>query len=101
MNVGWPMGSPAITSPPEAGFALGADEETTYFMIQVHHHNPTSISNRLDSSGFRAYHTSKLRPYEAFSLAAGSVIDYGFFIPPNQQSFTVAGHCSTDCFKNV
>jgi hypothetical protein len=48
-----------------------------------------------------AYHTAKLRPNEAFIISMGSTMDYGVIIPPNREKFTVTGHCSTHCFKEV
>jgi len=97
----WAVGGQPFVAPPEAGFPLGADEETVYFLMQSHYDNSDLIENRVDSSGIRVYHTSKLRPNEAFTLSAGSVVDYGFIIPPKQPKFQVTGHCDTECFKNV
>ncbi len=97
----WAVGGPPFIAPPEAGFPLGADEETTYFLLQSHYDNPELIENRSDSSGLRVYHTSKLRPNEAYTLSAGSVIDLGLLIPPKQPTFRIAGHCDTECFKQV
>ncbi len=97
----WGVGGQPFIAPPEAGFPLGSDEETTYFLLQSHYDNPELIENRLDSSGLRAYHTSKLRPNEAYTFSVGSVVDYGLVIPPRQPNFQIAGHCDTECFRKV
>jgi hypothetical protein len=91
----------SLNIPKEAGLGFGWDEETTYFFIQVHYHNPNPIPNRRDSSGIRVYHTSKLRPNEAFAFITGSVINYGLMIPPKYQKITIPGHCQTTCFDKV
>ncbi len=94
-------GGESFTVPPEAGLAFGNDEETKYFLFQMHYYIANPVQTRTDSSGMIAYHTAKLRPNEAFIISMGSTMDYGVIIPPNREKFTVTGHCSTHCFKEV
>ncbi len=97
----WGTGGEDFIAPPQAGYPISSDEETTYFLLQTHYDNPDLVENRLDSSGLRAYHTSRLRPNEAFTLLVGSVVDYGMIIPPKKPNFQVTGHCDFRCFENV
>ena len=97
----WAVGGEDFILPPEAGFPIGSDDETKYILLQSHYDNPNMIENRIDSSGIRIYHTSQLRPNDAFTLITGAVMDYGLIIPPKLPHFQVTGHCDTECFRPV
>ncbi len=97
----WGYGGTSFKTPSDTAFPLGVDEETTYFLLQMHYMNPLGLKERVDSSGLRTFHTSNLRPNELFILNAGKVLDYGLIVPPHQEDIVVAGHCSTKCFDKV
>lgn len=82
------------------GLPLSEDDETTYFLFEIHYDNPDLIGGRFDSSGLRLVYTNKLREYDADTATMGSVVDFRLLIPPKQESVTVAGHCHPKCFRD-
>jgi len=97
----WAVGGDPVIVPEEAGFPIGADEETTYMILQLHYDNPELITNRIDSSGLKFYYTEKLRKYDAFSMTLGSTFDFRLLIPPNINQIQVTSHCDPRCYQKV
>lgn len=62
---------------PEIGLGIVSDEESTYFMFQVHYSNKKNEKNIEDSSGFRVYITSEVRENEIGQIFVGTVFNYG------------------------
>lgn len=96
----WATGGDAFTLPKDVGLPLSEDDETTYFLFEIHYDNPSSIRHMFDSSGLKLFHTKNLRKYDGDTATMGSVADYRLLIPPKQPNITVAGHCHPKCFRN-
>jgi hypothetical protein len=96
----WATGGDAFNLPENVGMPIAEDEETTYFLFEIHYDNPELMGGLYDSSGLRLLYTRKVRQYDADTATMGSVADYRLFIPPQQESVTIAGHCHPSCFRN-
>ncbi len=86
--------------PEDVGMPVAEDDETTFFLFEIHYDNPELIGGKYDSSGLRLIYTKKLRKFDADTATMGSVVDYRLLIPPKQESVTIAGHCHPNCFKH-
>ncbi|CAG2101817.1 unnamed protein product [Medioppia subpectinata] len=49
---------------------------------------------------YASHSGANLRQYDADTATMGSVADYRLFIPPKQESVTIAGHCHPTCFRS-
>ena len=94
----WATGGDALNLPDNVGIPIAEDEETAYFLFEIHYDNPELRKNIRDSSGFRLFYTANLRQYDADTATMGSVVDYRLIIPNGYENFTVSGHCSPECF---
>ncbi|XP_054153222.1 DBH-like monooxygenase protein 1 homolog [Oppia nitens] len=95
----WATGGDAFNLPENVGMPIGEDDETKYFLFEIHYDNPELIGKKYDNSGLRVVYTRKLRQYDADTITMGSVADYRLLIPPKQESVTVAGHCHPNCYR--
>lgn len=94
----WATGGDALNLPDNVGIPIAEDDETAYFLFEIHYDNPELRRNIRDSSGFRLFYTRNIRQYDADTATMGSVVDYRLIIPNGYENFTVSGHCSSDCF---
>lgn len=94
----WATGGDAFDLPPNVGMPLAEDHETTFFLFEIHYDNPDLKQNVRDSSGLRLFYTEDLRKFDADTASMGLVTDYRMIIPNAFPNFTVAGHCSPQCF---
>ena len=97
----WAVGGEPVILPISAGFPIGADEETTYMILQIHYENPELINNRMDSSGLKFYYTENLRKYDAYALTLGSTFDFRLIVPPNLNRIQTTAHCDPKCYEKV
>lgn len=65
-------------------------------MLQIFYHNPSKADMEADS-GFRIYHTNKLRRFDAGIFISGVISGETQIVPPKQNSFANVGICSIDC----
>lgn len=96
----WGVGGNAFNLPNDIGFSLG-ETKNEYFMYESHYDNPESRSDLVVDTGFDFEYTSKLRTNEGGIIFVGSSVLGLYQIPPNAQDFTVAGHCSPDCTRQM
>ncbi|KAJ3220848.1 hypothetical protein HDU81_011137 [Chytriomyces hyalinus] len=93
----WAPGKGKTVLPIEAGYAIGPDEDSfQYITLQLHYTNQQRSSNIPDSSGFRIYYTSKLRPNDVGTLTLGS---RDILIPGNTNNYTNLKQniCPSEC----
>lgn len=65
-------------------------------MLEIFYHNPSKTDIEADS-GFRIYHTNKLRRFDAGMFISGVIAGETQIVPPKQNSFTNIGICGIDC----
>jgi hypothetical protein len=87
----WAVGSGPLQLPDAAGLPMGlrtgGDVNTaSHVVLEIHYTNPGRAAAIVDSSGFRLWYTSALRPNDAGVLTLGDVL---FSIPPQTTSFEV------------
>ncbi|NP_001071292.1 tyramine beta hydroxylase [Apis mellifera] len=75
----WAMGADAFVYPEEAGLSIGGQDFNPYIMLEIHYNNPEFQNGNIDSSGIRLEYTDKMA------------------IPPQQEAFTLSGHCIQEC----
>ncbi|XP_012275259.1 tyramine beta-hydroxylase isoform X2 [Orussus abietinus] len=93
----WAMGADAFVYPEEAGLPIGGGNFNRYVMLEVHYNNPELSGGHVDSSGMRFFLTKNLRKYDAGIIELGLEYTDKMAIPPKQESFTLTGHCITEC----
>ncbi|EFN89747.1 Dopamine beta-hydroxylase [Harpegnathos saltator] len=93
----WAMGADAFVYPEEAGLAIGGADFNQYVMLEVHYNNPELHQGTIDSSGIRFIITETLRKYDAGVIELGLEYTDKMAIPPQQEAFTLSGHCITEC----
>ncbi|CAF3197010.1 unnamed protein product [Rotaria socialis] len=85
----------------EAGYPVGGDSSTKYYMIQMHYENPRQLSNRRDSSGIRFYLSKQLRQHDLGYLTFGTISNFlGLAIPPLVEQFVVDSYCPAKVTHN-
>ena len=94
----------------ESNWKLGSDqalkfgnEATRYFMMIVHFHlHDTHHVNTTIDFGLRLWHTTKpnLNPVGIVPVGPPMSIT-GVIVPPKSPKFITAGHCSSECFREV
>jgi hypothetical protein len=99
--------------PEEAGYAIGGDIETKYYMIQMHYDNPRLKSSNMksknfifdlmnfldrhDSSGIRFYLGNELRKHDLGFLTLGTgASPLALAIPPTVDRFIVDSYCPSE-----
>ncbi|CAF1097141.1 unnamed protein product [Adineta steineri] len=92
---GWSVGGESIVEFPEiAGYPVGGDFETKYYMVQMHYDNPKKMSNRRDSSGIRFHLGNELRQHDLGYLTFGTDSNaVGIAIPPGANRFILNSYC--------
>ncbi|XP_024941775.1 tyramine beta-hydroxylase isoform X2 [Cephus cinctus] len=93
----WAMGADAFVYPKETGLPIGGTNFNRYVMLEVHYNNPELQDGNIDSSGIRFVLTKSLRRYDAGVIELGLEYTDKMAIPPNQESFTLSGHCISEC----
>ncbi|CAF0775985.1 unnamed protein product [Adineta ricciae] len=98
----WAVGGDVTREfPEEAGYAVGGNSETKYYMIQMHYDNPRLSSNRRDSSGIRFYLGNELRQYDLGFLTFGiGSTPSGLAIPPKVERFITDSFCPPEATRN-
>lgn len=99
----WAVGSGPLQLPDAAGLPMGlrtgGDVNTaSHVVLEIHYTNPGRAAAIVDSSGFRLWYTSALRPNDAGVLTLG---DVGFSIPPQTTSFEVVNECPGECTRRL
>ncbi|KAI8613195.1 copper type II ascorbate-dependent monooxygenase [Chytriomyces sp. MP71] len=91
----WAPGAGKTVYPADAGLPIGTGG-FKYFALQIHYNNPNSESNVVDSSGFKFYYTSVLRPHDIGLLLIGK---FDLNIPGNSPNYTDSGFgiCPSAC----
>ena len=64
MKTAWAVGGGDVALPPDVGLPFG-ENGNRRLLLQTHYYNPSLHENIYDSSGFRAYFTTDLKPQEA------------------------------------
>jgi hypothetical protein len=67
----WAPGENGMELPNNVGIPMLGDGQIKSILIQIHYHNPRSMENQTDSSGFQFYFTSQPREFEAAILEVG------------------------------
>ena len=80
-----------------AGVPLGPGETYDTLMIEVHYNNPNLDAGIVDDSGISWYITDDLRTYDVGVLEIGHVVSDGILVPPQTESYLVAGLCPGEC----
>ncbi|KAL0125166.1 hypothetical protein PUN28_004359 [Cardiocondyla obscurior] len=93
----WAMGADAFVYPEEAGLSIGGIDFNPHIMLEVHYNNPELHQGVVDSSGIRFVLTKTLRKYDAGVIELGLEYTDKMAIPPQQEAFTLSGHCITEC----
>nr|XP_012142347.1 PREDICTED: tyramine beta-hydroxylase [Megachile rotundata] len=93
----WAMGADAFVYPDEAGLSIGGPDFNPYVMLEVHYNNPELQDGHTDSSGIRFILTKSLRKYDAGVIELGLEYTDKMAIPPQQEAFTLSGHCIQEC----
>ncbi|XP_017887322.1 tyramine beta-hydroxylase [Ceratina calcarata] len=93
----WAMGADAFVYPEEAGLSIGGKDFNPYVMLEVHYNNPELQGGNIDSSGIRFILTKSLRKYDAGVIELGLEYTDKMAIPPQQEAFTLSGHCIQEC----
>ncbi|CAG2174584.1 unnamed protein product, partial [Oppiella nova] len=57
----WATGGDAFNLPENVGMPIAEDEETTYFLFEIHYDNPELMGGLYDSSGLRLLYTRKVQ----------------------------------------
>ena len=86
----------------DTAFPIGT-EAYRYFMINIHIglEDESLIGNNVEM-GLRVWHTQEFRPNELASMMIGAHPSfYGILLPQKKSRFTIAGHCSAQCFDKV
>ncbi|UJR14303.1 hypothetical protein I4U23_001293 [Adineta vaga] len=98
----WAIGGDVTREfPEEAGYAIGGNYETKYYMIQMHYDNPRLNSNRRDNSGIRFYLGNELRKYDLGFLTFGiGSTPSGLIIPPKTEQFITDSFCPSEATRN-
>lgn len=76
---------------------IGGEGFVPYIMVEIHYNNELESPGYIDNSGIRIYYTDKLRSYDAGIIELGLIYSDANSIPPQQQSFSMTGHCVADC----
>ncbi|XP_033208226.1 tyramine beta-hydroxylase isoform X2 [Belonocnema kinseyi] len=93
----WAMGADEFVYPEHAGLSIGGAGFNQQVMLEVHYNNPELQSETIDSSGIKFFLTKTLRKYDAGVLELGLEYTDKMAIPPRQESFSLSGHCITEC----
>ncbi|CAF1272849.1 unnamed protein product [Rotaria magnacalcarata] len=98
----WAIGGDSVVEyTEEAGYSVGGDSSTKYYMIQMHYENSRQLSNRRDSSGIRFYLSNQLRQHDLGYLTFGTVSNFlGLAIPPLVEQFLVDSYCPAKATHN-
>jgi len=99
----WTVGGGPFEFPKDAGLPLGGgeDDNSLFYMLEIHYDNTYLKKGIVDSSGFRLFTTKSLRKYDADNYVMGSAEDFRIILPPRQQEIVVVGHCSPECHEDV
>src|SRR6266487_1542359 len=89
-----------MVMPKNVGLPLG-EEDSLYFIMEIHYDNPEQAANVIDNSGWNVYYTSNLREHDAFSQDVQAFPSPNTVIPPRQEEFIVTGHCDPFCLQEV
>jgi hypothetical protein len=92
----WSLGGRALVFPDDIGFPWG-EEETEYFLFEVHLNNPEKLGDVTFETGVTIYDTTVLREKEAGMMSIGHATGTSLILPPNSKGWKVVGHCSADC----
>ncbi|CAF1224031.1 unnamed protein product [Rotaria sp. Silwood1] len=99
----WAVGGDVLREfPEEAGYGIGGDYETKYYMIQMHYDNPRLDLNRRDSTGIRFYLGNELRKYDLGFLTVGTGSSpTALAIPPRVERFVINSYCPSEATRNI
>ncbi|BET00884.1 tyramine beta hydroxylase [Nesidiocoris tenuis] len=97
----WAMGATPFTYPKEAGLPIGGPDYTMYAMLEIHYNNPSMSADWVDSSGFKIFLTSDLRPNDAGVIELGLEYVDKMAIPPQQKLFPLSGYCISECTNSA
>ncbi|CAM2728522.1 unnamed protein product [Rotaria socialis] len=76
-------GEPIVEFPEEAGYPIGGDFGSKYYMLEMHYNNQKLTPNRRDNTGIRFYIGQELRQYYIGYLAFGTTVSVlALAIPP-------------------
>jgi dopamine beta-monooxygenase len=78
---------------------VGGPNFSLYVMQEVHYNNPELLADHVDSSGFRLFHTDRLRPFDIGILEVGLEYSAKNSIPPAQSHFRLDGVCASECTR--
>jgi len=80
--------------PQEAGYPIGGEFSTKYFMVQIHFDNSHLASNRRDSSGIRFYIGDELRQHDLGYFVMGTQPSpNSLVIPTRVNQFMIDSYC--------
>ncbi|CAB0007638.1 unnamed protein product, partial [Nesidiocoris tenuis] len=97
----WAMGATPFIYPKEAGLPIGGPDYTMYAMLEIHYNNPSMSADWVDSSGFKIFLTSDLRPNDAGVIELGLEYVDKMAIPPQQKLFPLSGYCISECTNSA
>ena len=92
----WSKGSEGFTYPKDVGYPLDVDS----LMLEVHY-QPVNKRQIADSSGFRIFHTSERRKFEAGTLSVGIEANFLHIIAPGFKRVISVGHCTSNCTQKA
>ncbi|CAF4533460.1 unnamed protein product, partial [Rotaria sp. Silwood2] len=93
-------GETLVEFPEEAGYPVGGDFATKYYMLEIHYNNPKLTPNRRDNTGIRFYIGKQLRQYDIGYMSFGTVVSaLALAIPPKVERFIVDSYCPSGFSK--
>jgi len=94
----WDMGGQSLILPKEAGFRMGASNDSIHwFILEIHYDNPNLIPGLIDHTGVKITFTKNLRQYDAATIMLGNVDIREDPIPPGNSSYKVEATCPSEC----
>lgn len=94
----WSKGSDGFTYPKDVGYLIS--DTTDHYMLEVHYQLVGKVSLE-DNSGFRLYHTSDLRQFDAGSLTIAIRPNFLHIIAPGFKRVISVAHCTSDCTQKA
>jgi hypothetical protein len=92
----WTKGSDGFTFPPDVGFPLDSAISDN-FLLEIHYQD----ADLVDSSGFRIFHTSERRKFDAGSISINIRPNFLHIIAPGYYRVVSIGHCSSNCTQKI
>lgn len=94
----WSRGSEGFSYPKDVGYPIS--ETTDNFLLEIHYQIGDKASHE-DSSGFRIYHTSERRKFDAGTISIAIRPNFLHIIAPGFKRVISVAHCTPECTQKA